>query len=153
MKKIIFIILMLASANAFAKPTTGFHEGPYLLANVGILNYTVDNNIRTNTQVARDWEPSYGINFGWNIKDYIAPELEIRYATNKNNGNREQAVDVNLNVVYTFIATPLVMNDAMAFLPFVQAGPMVQFAGIPGIRSAQTTRWLSGARELEQEQE
>ncbi len=119
-----FWILILPSS-AFAKPPQGFHEGPYILINGGLFNYTADNNIHTGEKVGRDFEPTVGFNFGWNLTDWIAPELEVRYSTNKNNGNREHVVDVNLNAVYSFIIDE-------HFIPFIQGGPMAQFAAIPG---------------------
>lgn len=136
MKKIctlLFLLFLLFSSNiAIARTPTGFHEGPYFMLMGGVLNYTADDNARTGASVGRDYEPCFGFNFGWNLKDYIAPELEVRYATNKNSGNREHVVNVNLNAVYTLLIDPLTRSKNVKVLPFIQAGPMVQFAAIPG---------------------
>lgn len=122
---IICLFVICDMAQALASPPTGFHKGPYIMLNGGILNYTVDNNQRTGAKVGRDIEPSIGFNFGWFIKDSIAPELMVRYSTNKNGGSREHVVNVNLNAIYSFIVSPTI-------IPFAQIGPVAQFAAIPG---------------------
>ena len=130
---------------ANAQPS-GFHEGPYFMLHGGLLNFSADNNVRTSTKVGRDFEPSVGFNFGWNLKDWIGPELEVRYATNKNGGNREHIVNVNINAVYSFIIDQLGISKNSAVIPFIQTGPAIQLAAVPGdVLSTDNTMAVWGA--------
>src|SRR3989338_6958293 len=128
--KLVVGIWCLGFANfAFASPSSGFHKGPYFLLEGGVLNFEAD-------KVARNYEPTVGFHFGWNLKNYIAPELQIRYATNKNNGNREHIINVNVNTVFTFITNQLTKKNSVRLLPFIQGGVIAQFAAIPGDTSS-----------------
>lgn len=133
MKKVICLILLFfaISSTSFAAPK-GFHEGPYFMLNAGLINYTVDNNARTGKKVGRDIEPAFGFNFGWNITDAIAPELLVRYATNKNDGNREHVINTHLNVVYSFLINSLIKHEKFRVMPIVKAGLVAQLAALPG---------------------
>jgi hypothetical protein len=122
---------MIGSAGALASPTKGFHEGPYILLNGGFFYYTADNNVRTGTKTNNDFEPTVGFNFGWNLKDYFAPELQARYSTSSNGNAREHVVDVNFNAVLTLVIDQLTSSKKIKLLPFLQAGPMLQFASLP----------------------
>jgi len=129
---LIILALIFFSATALAKPPKGFHEGPYFQFSGGVFQYTGDDNTRTSTRTANDWEPLIGFNFGWNVTDYFAPELQVKYSTNANSGNREHVMNVNINGVLTFITDYLTQMKNFKVLPYVQAGPMAQFAAIPG---------------------
>jgi len=133
MKKVICLTLLflIVSMTSSAAPK-GFNKGPYFLLNAGFIHYTVDNNARTGRKVGRNIEPAFGFDFGWNITDEIAPELLIRYATNKNNGNREHIVNTHLSAVYNFLINGLVNHKIFHIIPIVKAGLVAQLAAIPG---------------------
>ncbi len=134
MKKIwiLFGLCILSfGSSAYAKAPVGFHEGPYFLINTGVRNFTADNNARTGAQVGRNFEPVVGFNFGWNLTDYFAPELQARYSTSKSNGSREQLVNVNVNAIY-FLVIDQLTSSSVYILPFLQGGPVVQAGVIPG---------------------
>jgi hypothetical protein len=135
MKKTIltaFVLIIFSSGVANARPPKGFHEGPYLLFSGGMLTYTADDNVRTKTSTGNDIEPTFGFNFGWNLKDYVGAELQARYSTNRNAGVREHIATANISAVFTLV-TPQLTNfkKPVYVLPFVQAGPAVQFAAVP----------------------
>jgi hypothetical protein len=147
---ILFAVCLLSlvlSGSAYAKPPKGFHEGPYVLFGGGLLNFAIDDNVRTNTKVGRDYEPAASFAFGWNVTDWIAPELQVRYATNKAGGEREHIADINLNAVASLIVSALADAKHVQFIPFVQAGPLVQAAIIPkdpGTTDASMRIWSPG---------
>lgn len=126
-----FAFCLLTFNFAFAKPPKGFHEGPYILFGGGVLNFSIDKNVRTNTNVGQDYEPAFSFAFGWNVTDWIAPEMQVRYATNKSNGNREHIANINFNAVFSLIIDALADAKYVQFIPFVQGGPLVQIASVP----------------------
>lgn len=89
MKRILGVVLLLAiialSADAFALgakwPDKGWHKGPYLTANVGMMQVTNDRHAVTNIKFNGSIDPAFGITFGWDIADWIGPMLQITYAT------------------------------------------------------------------------
>jgi len=150
MKKIILLLAAITAASgaAEARAPKGFHEGPYFLLSGGMFTYTADNNARRNTTTGNDIEPTVGFNFGWNIKDYIAPELQTRYTTNRNSGRREYVASININAVYSFVTPQLTsFKNNVYILPFLQMGPVFQFAAVPGDPDADTStlfQWGAG---------
>ncbi|MBI2342384.1 MAG: hypothetical protein HYU98_06610 [Deltaproteobacteria bacterium] len=125
-------LLLFFIANADAAPPKGFHKGPYFMLQGGIFNFAADNNVRTGAKVGRDYEPAVGFNFGWNLYDWMAPEFQVRYTTNKNNGNREHVVKANFNFVYSLITDSLADRESIRLIPFLQSGPMLLLAAVPG---------------------
>jgi hypothetical protein len=124
----VFILI----ANVEASPPKGFLKGPYFMLQGGIFDFTADNNARTGAKVGKNYEPIVGFNFGWNLYDSIASELQVRYTTNKNNGNREHVVKANFNFVYSFIMDKFANRESTRFIPFLQGGPMLLLAAVPG---------------------
>lgn len=132
-KTALFVVcLLLPAYSAHARPPSGFHEGPYFMLEGGLLNFSADTNVRTNTKVGHDYEPAAGFTFGWNLVDWIAPEFEVKYTTNKNGGNREHVVNVGMNAVLYLITDQMTDFKSIHILPFVLAGPVFQFAAVPG---------------------
>ena len=62
-------------------PDKGWHKGPYVLANVGMMQVTNDKHVITERNFGGTFDPSFGITFGWDIADWIGPMLQINYAT------------------------------------------------------------------------
>lgn len=123
---------MLISSAAESAIAKGSLKGPYFLVNGGASYFAADNNVRTGAQVGRNFEPSGGFHFGWNIFNQFAPELEARYTTNRNGGNREHIATLNVNAVYSIILKKLTDFKKVKILPFLQAGPVIQLASLPG---------------------
>jgi len=126
------LLCLAAASTSLARPQKDFLRGPYFMVGGGIMGYSADKNIRLNKKVGRDYEPDVGFVFGWNIVDYIAPELQVRYATNKNSGNREHLVTANINCVVTPIIDGMTDWENVKILPFVQGGPALHMAAVPG---------------------
>jgi len=88
MKRILGIVLVLAviavSSSAFAGPSwpdKGWHKGPYLTANVGMMQVGNDKHAVTGRKFNGAVDPAFGLTFGWDIADWIGPMLQITYAT------------------------------------------------------------------------
>jgi len=89
MKKFLVVLavsaLFLVSATSFAWgpdfSQPGWHKGPYLAANVGMMQVTNDKHIITNKTFDGPIDPAFGLTFGWDIADWIGPILQINYAT------------------------------------------------------------------------
>lgn len=91
MKKGILILLVLAlsvvfvSSSAFAEkidfPDKGWHKGPYVGANVGLVQVSNDTHIITGRQFGTWPNFGFGLTFGWDITDWIGPMLQINGST------------------------------------------------------------------------
>ncbi len=81
----VLLTLTLASSTSFAKgekfPDKGWHKGPYLTANVGMIQVTNDKHVVTGLKFDGTIEPEFGLTFGWDIADWIGPMLQINYST------------------------------------------------------------------------
>ena len=64
-------------------PEKGWHKGPYLGLNVGLMQVTNDKHIVTNKNFGNWANLDYGITFGWDIADWIGPLLQINFSTKK----------------------------------------------------------------------
>lgn len=62
-------------------PENGWHKGPYVTANIGMMQVTNDNHSVTNRKFNGTFDLEYGISFGWDIADWIGPLMQINFAT------------------------------------------------------------------------
>lgn len=62
-------------------PEKGWHKGPYLAANVGMMQITNDSHIVTGRKFDGSFDPEFGLTFGWDIADWIGPMLQVNFAT------------------------------------------------------------------------
>lgn len=62
-------------------PEKGWHKGPYLTANVGMIQVTNDTHVVTGVKYDGTIDPEFGFTFGWDIADWIGPMLQINYST------------------------------------------------------------------------
>lgn len=130
-------------STAQAKPRKGFYEGPYLGLTGGVMRFDWDVNQRTLTQEGAKTEPIIGILFGWNVFDWLAPDMTLRYTTSKNEKRREHIGGANVGLAFTLLATPLLNFQKWSILPFVKPGIAVQFAALPGDSLSDTDRVTS----------
>ncbi|MFH1874450.1 MAG: hypothetical protein ABH859_04605 [Pseudomonadota bacterium] len=126
MKKILlgltmFLATCLISSAAFAFgpdfPEKGWHKGPYLAANVGMVQVTNDRHVVTDRAFDSSIIPSFGITFGWDIADWIGPMLQINYATATSqvgdaNGGNNNGVPYASNPTITFPAGTFPVENA-----------------------------------------
>lgn len=80
-------------------PKKGWHKGPYVTANVGMMQLTNDKHSVTDRKFDGTFDPAYGITFGWDIADWIGPLVQINFATAKDDvgdpNNAGATVDYN----------------------------------------------------------
>lgn len=74
----------------------------------------------------------FHLGFGWNLRDWFAPELNIRFTTDKNRGRREYIAGANLGFVFTFLAKPFLNFASLRILPFIKPGFVFQALSLPG---------------------
>lgn len=78
------VAMLVATGTALASPSfpeKGWHKGPYLAANVGMMQLTNDTHVVTNRKFNGTFDPSFGLTFGWDIADWIGPMLQMNFAT------------------------------------------------------------------------
>lgn len=137
----IFLTLLLVSQTAIAKkPHQGFHTGPYLMINAGLLEYDWDFNQRTQIQEGDRYEPVLGFTFGWYFNDFLATEFETRYSTSKNSGRREHIALLNVGVTLSPLIDPLLGLGRWNILPFINANLAMNIASLPGDSLASDNR-------------
>ncbi|MBI5298938.1 MAG: outer membrane beta-barrel protein [Deltaproteobacteria bacterium] len=129
---LIFSSTVFASAD-YASKEKGWHKGAYTLLGVGFLNVDKDVNVVTGQSFGSDIIPAYGLTTGWNFLDHWATELQMRYGTEKVNGRREHAVNINFNGKYSFILDALTKWKIVRFLPYVKIGAGVFGAAVPNL--------------------
>ncbi len=130
---ILGIFLALLTTPAFAKlPRKGFMKGPYITLTGGVMQFDWDKNSRTGVEEGAPWEPMMGLGFGWNLNDWLAPELLIRYTTDDNQGRREYIAGANFGFVFSWLAKPLLDFEKWRVLPFIKPGFGLQVAVLPG---------------------
>lgn len=138
---------LIAPSLANAHPAKRFHEGPYLQLTSGVMQSDHDGNVRTGQAVGHDLEPTFGFCFGWNVTDPLALEIAGRYATAAATPAREHLMRVNINVRWNWILPFLTNARPIRFLPFLQAGPLLDAAILPGdpaTSDLNVTRWGGG---------
>lgn len=132
------LAILAVAASAEARPRTGFHTGPYLALEIGIMQEDFDRDQVTGADVGRAFEPAFGFLFGWNIWDSFSGELQGRYATNRNADRRVHIASANAYGRYTFIADALTDFPTLRILPFVKGGTAVRVSAMPKTPAAGT---------------
>lgn len=143
MRCLTLLAFLLFSLASYARPPEGFYEGPYLMLAGGIMQFDWDVNQRTNVEEGRQWEPMLHLGFGWNVSDWFAPELNLRFYTDKNSGRREYIAGAHFGPAFTFIINPLLNFTSLRILPFVKPGFTFQAASLPGDPAANDNRVTS----------
>jgi hypothetical protein len=129
----VFLTIILLPALTFADYRKGFNEGPYLRIIGGVSTVMFDNNARTGEKTSHDYEGAFGFQFGWNLWDHAAPELEVRYVTKRVRTSREHVFNINLNMKYSVITNGLTnIAGTLNIMPVLFAGPSVLLSAVPG---------------------
>lgn len=129
MRLLLFFLVFFISTSAFAKPVEGTFTGPYLRLSAGILQFDHDKDQISQVSHGEDFEAAFGFQFGWNILDELAVELNCRYATNLTTGHTEHIVDPALNAKYIPFQFEIAKDKYL--LPFATAGIDFRFAVLP----------------------
>lgn len=124
-------------------PDKGFYQGPYLTLSAGAAQLTWDRNQRTGTQEGNSIQPLIHLGFGWNLLDWFAPELNMRFGTAKNGGRREYFAGANFGFNFIWVAKPLISFGSLKILPFLKPGFVFQGASLPGDPTAANTRFTT----------
>lgn len=123
--------LISISSTSHARPRKGFHSGPYLALEIGTMQADYDLDQVTATHNGNKYEPCFGFLFGWNVYDFLSAEIQGRYATNFNGGQREHLAGGALFAKYTFITDALTDFDTFRVLPFIKLGVASRISGLP----------------------
>ena len=134
-----FLIITLAPWPVQARPPKGFHTGPYLTALFGVMQADFDRDQVTGQRVGRDFEPTFGFLFGWNITDQFSAELQGLYATNENAGRREHIAGAGVFGKWTIVTDALTDFESLRILPFLKMGMSARFVALPGNPNADDT--------------
>jgi len=127
----LIVFSLLLARTSFAKPLSGFHEGPYLLFSGGVLQYDWDQNQLTGLQEGGKWEPAVGFQFGWHTLDWFGLEVQTRYGTNATNNRREHIVTTNVGFSLTLLTDSLLDFEYWRILPFVRPSLAIAVAQLP----------------------
>jgi hypothetical protein len=122
----------LAPISAAARPNRGFNVGPYLDLIGGVSQATFDRDQTTGIAQGSDFQPTFGFLFGWNVVDSLAAELQGRYATDPNHGDREHIAYANVMAKWMPIFDALTDFPTLRILPFLKGGMGVTVAILPG---------------------
>lgn len=114
----------LSQAKAFDVHTN--HTGFYFYGMGGMMTMSHDRNVRTGLDFAHDIEGAYGLTLGYNITNWIAPELQIQYATvtdtTASGQGREHAASVRLNAKVNFFTDKAKEDKDFKWYPFAKIG-------------------------------
>ena len=136
MKKLVSVLLVglllsSVSLTAKAEQEKGWHKGSYFLFGLGSMNNDKDTNVLNNRAFGSANLLGYGLTFGWNFLDFLATELQLRYATETVAGQKEHAANVDLLLKYSLILNTLTRWEKIQFLPYVKAGGGMYGAAVP----------------------
>ncbi|MFH1652440.1 MAG: outer membrane beta-barrel protein [Pseudomonadota bacterium] len=109
----------------------GFFTGPYIQLQLGVMQFDDDRDQQTGIRLGRNYEPSFGLIFGWNILDELALEFDGRYSTNINSGRSEHIAAPGFSVKYNFYQFN-VFNPETFILPYIKGGMNFRVAVLPG---------------------
>lgn len=106
------------------------HTGSYIYAMGGIQRVSQDTNARTGLTFGNGIEAGMGLTYGYNITDWIAPELQFSYVTatgtTPSGSAREHVLTVRLNAKYSFLTGAGFNQDrTVKIYPYVKAGGLV----------------------------
>ncbi len=62
-------------------PEKGWHKGPYIAVNIGMVQATNDKHAITGQSFDGTFDPNFGLTAGWDIADWIGPMLQINLGT------------------------------------------------------------------------
>lgn len=139
-RNLLFIgFILLSPISVHSRPIEGFYNGPYILLVAGTKELDWDTNQRTQIQEGGSWEPLYGLTFGWNLMDWLAPELSLQYTNSPNGGRREHVAEANVGPTFSLLINPL-LGETWQFIPFIHPTFTVELASLPGDRLAADDR-------------
>lgn len=128
---LIALFFSLVSSSAIASSTDN-HTGFYFYGMAGFMQATHDENQRVtpSQEFASSLVPAFGLTMGYNITDWIAPELQISYGTatgdTPSGEGREHLLTVRLNAKYSFLTNAEFNKDGgLKFYPYAKVGGLM----------------------------
>lgn len=125
-------VMLLLSSTSYGRPLQGFNEGPFLYPLFGVIQADFDRDQYDNSKIGRDFEPVFGLIFGWNITDWISAELLGRYGTNINSGRREHIAGGDIHSRYFLILDSFTNFKSLKIMPTIKGGLAFRIASLPG---------------------
>lgn len=127
LRSFVLAVLLIAfsfSSNSYAVNYDN-HKGFYIYAMGGFMDSSHDTNVRTGLKFGSSIVPGFGLTAGYNVTDWIAPELQIAYGTSTgqtpSGSSREHLLTIRLNAKYSFL-TSKYEGKVWKLLPYVKAG-------------------------------
>ena len=124
---------------AHTRPLKGFYEGPYLTLSTGLMRFNWDVNQRTGMEEGSPWQTMLHLGFGWNLSDWFAPELQMRFGTDSNGSRREYISGANFGFNFILLTNPLLNFEKWRILPFIKPAFGFQTLFLPGDVSSPNT--------------
>lgn len=105
------------------------HTGSYIYLMGGIVDAAHDTNVRTtpDTKFGNDYQLGYGLTYGHNITDWLAPEMQFIFSTVTGNtpggSATEYLATVRLNAKVSLLThAAFNQNHKLKFYPYLKAG-------------------------------
>lgn len=123
------VLAFLVAAPAAQAFSTDNHTGSYLYGMGGFMMVRDDTNARTNLKFGGAIVPAFGLTYGHNITDWIAPEIQFVYGTATGNTPggraREHVLTIRINAKYSFLTKTQASKEGWKFLPYAKAGGLI----------------------------
>jgi hypothetical protein len=121
-----FLLLSTSQVHAFDLEN---HKGSYLYLMGGFMRASHDTNLRTATPqtFGSALVPAFGLTYGHNITDWIAPEIQFSYGTatgqTPSGSSREHLLTIRLNAKYSFLTNSgFNKNGGLKIYPYAKVG-------------------------------
>ena len=92
----------------------------------GMMLLDHDTNVDNGIPFGNDIEPGFGLGLGYNITNWIAPELQIAYSTSTGQTSggqgREHALNIRLNAKVSFLTSQAEKDKNVKIYPYVKVG-------------------------------
>ena len=125
-RSVLFLLVLSLVASRAEASSTDNHTGSYLYGMGGFMKVTDDTNARTGLKFGGAIAPAFGLTYGHNITDWLAPEIQFSYATASGDTPggpaREHALTVRINAKYSFLTKKDFNQDGWKFFPYAKAG-------------------------------
>src|SRR3989338_9652177 len=103
MKNRFLLVVLLVLITFLTKPVQAFdvrtnHTGFFFYGMGGMMLLDHDTNVDNGIPFGNDIEPGFGLGLGYNITNWIAPELQIAYSTSTGQTSGGQGREHALNI-------------------------------------------------------
>lgn len=121
----LLMLVLICTSNVQAYSTDN-HTGSYIYAMGGFMNLDNDTNVQSGLPFGSSIAPAFGLTYGHNITDWIAPEIQFNYSTSTDltasGAGREHALTIRLNAKYSFLTKSEFNKEGWKFFPYAKLG-------------------------------